>query len=232
MDGGIVEFHALSDADRARAKHDDLFLVRKAAFLPDLLRLQQIQISGIEIRDIFPGMERIDHPEDRRDALFFPPAVNCGLVHLPNLRDIPIGKAHGLGSDQSLSIPGLGAEQRFHLHDLPQTFKKDIGDHRHAVELIDPMPAPQQFRDGKDAVVTRLTDVFEQLLVREAVKAGTVYVANAGLKGTDRLEKALGKRAPDPHDLAGGFHLRAKRVRGGREFVKRKSREFRDDIVQ
>ena len=89
MDGRIVKFHALTDADRTRAEHYDLLFVGQ-------LRRVLARVRRIQIRDILAGVERIDHLEYRRDAVLLAEIIYLDLGHIPKRRDKFVGEAHCL----------------------------------------------------------------------------------------------------------------------------------------
>jgi len=55
---------------------------------------------------------------------------------------------------------------------------------------------------------------------------------NARFKRTNSFEKTFLNRSSYAHYFPSGFHLGIKRIFSGRELVKRKSREFRNNIIE
>ena len=102
MDGGIVEFHALADADRARAQHHDLLLVRADA-------LVLAAVAGVEVGDVGAGVQRVHHREGRRDARLPAQLPDRQLVHAPELGDGFIG----ILTDEKFSCLFDSKENRF-----------------------------------------------------------------------------------------------------------------------
>ena len=60
---GIVKFDSLPDSDRSCPKHNDLLFPREDA-------LVYPGIGGIQIGNVFPGVQRVHHPEYRPDVFF------------------------------------------------------------------------------------------------------------------------------------------------------------------
>ena len=88
--GGIVKLYPLPNADRPRAQHDDLLLAGQPAVVLPTVR-------GVEVSDVFPGVQRVHHPEHRRDAELLPAGIDLCFLQMPGLRDPPVRKAHLLG---------------------------------------------------------------------------------------------------------------------------------------
>ena len=69
MDGRIVKFNTLTDADRSGTQHDDRRLIRNRAFI-------FVFIRGIEIRNIGAELAGagINHLVDRHQSMVFAPS--------------------------------------------------------------------------------------------------------------------------------------------------------------
>ena len=117
MHGGIVEFHALSDTDGTGAKHDEFVLVRQAGLIGDL-GVDEVCVGGIEVGDVFAGMQGIHHTEDGGQAVLFAGVVDGDFVDVPQTCDELIREAHCLGSLEDGKIEGLILQDLFHLDDL------------------------------------------------------------------------------------------------------------------
>ena len=92
VDGGIIEFHALPDADGAGAQYDDLLMGGDHGFV-------LLFVGGIEIRDIavkFAGTG-IDHLIHRRQMILPAQTEDLLLCAAGELRDIGVGESHALG---------------------------------------------------------------------------------------------------------------------------------------
>ena len=156
VDGGIVKLHALADADGAGAEDDDLFLLGQAA-------LVFAAVGGVEIGNVFAGVQGVNHAEDRREAEPLPAVPELCLVHVPETGDIAVGKAHALGIGEDRVVVDLRAQPRFHVRDLFQRFEEELGDHGDLVQLFDGDAAAEKLHDRIDVVVPELGDVVQQL---------------------------------------------------------------------
>ena len=225
VDGRVVEFDALSDADRSRAEDHDLLLFAE-------FRLVFTRVGRVEVGDVFAGVERVDHTEDRDDPVCLAETVDVDLGRLPEKTDLLVGESHDLRRFQRPDIAGLFGEDPLHFHDPPEAFEEQFGDHGHAVDLVDLCAQPEQFGDREDVVVVEDCDVVEQRVLFPPVELLQVEVADADLERANGFQKTFFKRRTDPHDLAGRLHLRTEHVRDGRELIEWEARELRDEVVE
>ena len=224
MDGGVVEFHALADTDGACTQHHDLLAVRQPGSI-------LAGVGGVEVGDISAGVAGIHHLEDGEDVFFLTQVVNFDFFHAPQLGDVLIAEAHGLGGLEGVQIPGSG-QLALHGHDILDGFQevgRDLGDLEDFVHTH--IPA-QQLGNGEEVVVPEFPDVLQQFFGGLVVKLGQVEVAGADFQGADGLEQALFQVGADAHDFAGGLHLGAQSVGSGGELVEGEPGQLGNHIVQ
>ena len=225
VDRGVVELHALADADRPGAEDEDLFLLRQAGVVAP-------RVGGVEIGDVLAGVQGVHHAEDRREAELAALLVDLDLPEVPEPGDELVGEAHLLGLAQHGDVVDLLLEPALHRRDLLKRLEKELGDHGDLVELFDARAAAQQLHDRVDVVVPEDGDILIERLVREGIELRVPEVADPGLERADGLEEALLKIGADAHDLARGLHLRAEGVGRVGELVEGEARELRHDVVE
>ena len=226
---GVVELHALADADGAGAQHNDFFPVGDHGFL--LLLIGGVEIGHIALK--LPGAG-VDHLINGENMRLFPQGEEVVLGHVPELGQILVGEAHALGFLQQGQIPGVGFQFLFKVHDLLDLVQE------HHVNLGDVADTgvvysqPHELGNGIDPVVGALLDVFQKLVHRHVlpVKLVGVDVAHAGFQGLDSFQEALLKGAAHGHDLAGGLHLGGEGVGAVFKFIKGETGNLGDHIVQ
>ena len=225
MHRGVVELHALADADRAGAQYDDLLLVRQDAVV-------FVAVAGVEVGDVLTRVQGVHHPEDRRNPVFLPQGVDLRFLPVPQDPDLLVPEAHHLGFLQQADVARRRLQADLHLRDLLQGLEEQLRDHGLLMDGSDVLAPAQQFRHRVERVRPEVFNVFPQFFCRHRVELRQLQVAHAGLKAPHTLEHALLQRAADAHDLAGRLHLGAQLVAGRGELVEGEAREFRDDVVQ
>ena len=226
VDGRIVELDALADADRPGAEHDDFRPVAGG-------RLVLVLIGRVEVRNVALdlGGAGVDHLVDGEEVLTAADGPDLVLRHAPQTGDILVREAHLFGGGKDSDIPRCARDDLLEVDDVLDLVEEEHVDLGRVADQAEVGAEADQLGDGVDAVVGAVDDVFQQLLLRHAVKFGHVAVADADLQRADGLEQALLDGAADAHDLAGGLHLGGQLVRGVGELVKREARHLGDDIV-
>ena len=252
MNGGVVEFDALPDADGTRAEYDHFLPVRNDALV--LLLIGRVKIGNIALEFRSAG---VDHLVDRGDAVLPAQFEDRLFGHVPEAGDRTVGEAEALGFPQFVEV-ARRFSQGLLLFDDPADGAQEEGVDaggfadeirggpfdlwgemtlRGAVRPFDPRGQmtpvpPQQRRDSKDPVVRSRPDVGEQRIKAPPVELGRMQVEETRLERAHRLEQARLESTPDAHDLAGRLHLRGQRIVRVSEFVEGEPRHLGDDIVQ
>ena len=224
---GIIEFHALPNADGARAQHHHRGLVRHHGLVLFL-------VGGVEIRNV--GIELagagVDHFVHGQDAVGAAQGVHFRFAHAPPLADVAVRKAHALGPAQRGQIARMGlhfllkGDDRLDLRDEEEIDAGDVANHDgiHA--------AAQQFADGVQPLVRGVFDFLKERLVRIGIELFQPDVRHPGFQGAHGLEQALLHGAANGHHLARGLHLRGQFARSLIEFVKGEARDLAHHVVQ
>ena len=177
MDGGIVELHALPDADGAAAQHDHLAAVFDDGLIFFLVR-------GVEVRHVAGELAGagVDGLVDGEE-LHLPAQGEYGvLVRVPQFGDVPVGKAHALGPDKAVAVAGMGGEHALVIDHLFHAVEEEHVDLRVVADGTRVHAAAQKLGDGEEAVVRADGNVLKQRRVRRVVELGHVHVANADLQ--------------------------------------------------
>ena len=228
VDGGIVELHALANADGAGAQNDDLLSVRHHRLV------FAAAIGGVEIGHIALKLAGagIDHLVHRQDVFFHPQVIYRPLGGVPDPGDAGIGEAQALGLPQVVRGSHVLPQLLFKLGDVFQLAQKEDAD---GGGVTDPgrVHAPmQQLSQSVEPVGRALGRVIQQLRIRPAFKPGDADGILAVLQGPNRLLQALLPGSAHTHHFTGGLHL-GRQVIGGRgELVKGEPGHFGDHIVQ
>ena len=229
VNGGIVKFHALADANGAGAKDDDLFPAGHHRFILG-------SVGGIEVGNIafkFAGAG-VNHLVHREDAPFAAKRVYIQLLLLPQLGNIGIGEAQTLGFFQQGKVAGGLLQLLFKVHNLFDFVQEEhinLGDVAHQGGIH---PQPHELGNGIDAVVRPLLDIVQQLVHPHMLGVEFLHVQVNLLvfQGADGFQQALLKAPPHAHHFACGLHLGGQLVLGGREFVKGEPGHLRYNIIQ
>ena len=227
MHGRVVELNALADTDRARAEHHDLLLIAHN-------RLVLVLVSRVEIGHIgaeFAGTG-VDHLVDGEEAVLFAQPVYVLLRDAPQLADELVAEPHALGVAQGFDIHRVRFHLAFEFDDVLELFEEEHVDLRIVVDQHQVDAVADQLRDGIEAVVRSVLDVFQQLHVRPAVEFLVVDMADTRFERAQRLQEAFLHRAADGHHLARGLHLRTQLVRRIAELVEREAGDFGDHVIE
>ena len=97
MDGGVVEFHALTDADGTRSQHHDLLFARQPGDVP-------AGVGGVEVGDIRAGVASVHHAEGREHTVFSAEIRHVRLGAFPQPAYIFVAEAHLLGVQKGFRL--------------------------------------------------------------------------------------------------------------------------------
>ena len=97
VDGGVVEFHALTDADGTRAQYHDLLFVRQPGDVP-------AGVGGVEVGDIRAGVAGVHHTEGREHTVFSAEIGHVRLGAFPQPAYIFVAEAHLLGVQKGFRL--------------------------------------------------------------------------------------------------------------------------------
>ena len=227
VDGGVVELHALAYADGSRAEHDNLGPVGDYALV--LLLVGGVEVGDVALKLAGAGVYHlVDGPHAELAALF----RHVLLRALPEVRKVPVGKAHALGAQEVFARDGFVLYLALELDDVVYLVEEEHVDARDVADAVVVHAEPHELGNGEDAVVRAVLDVVEQLVDGHVVEFGQVEVVRAYLKRAHGLQQALLNRAAHGHDLAGGLHLRTELVARARKLVEGEAGHFCDDVVE
>ncbi len=228
VDGGVVELHALPDADRARSRAPrSCACPRRSTRSPPRrssrstgyscrTRWRRCRSSCTPGRSSLACAARTPRPPSSPTARAMAGSEKPIRLASRSAPASPTWCAQHPLADRRCCAPCRGTAYR----------SASGGDHAR----ID--VAPEQLGDGEDAVVGTDADVVDERLRVLGVELLHVQVVHADLQRADGLEQALLDRAADAHDLAGRLHLGGQVVVRGGELVEREARHFRHHIVQ
>ena len=227
VDSGIVELHALANADGAGAEDDDLLLVGDHGLV---FRL----VGGVKIRDIAVEFScaGVDHLVHRANIAALAQGEHLPLRDVPDLRHRPVGEAHLLCLIIHAAVHDRAGKLPLHGDDVPKLADEECVDGTLFYDFLHAHAHTQQLGDGVDAVVGADSDIVQQVFPAPAVEFRHVQVVHANLQRADALEQTLFKGAADAHGFACGLHLSAETVVGIGELVEGKPGHFGDHIVQ
>ena len=125
MDGGIVELHALANADGAGAQDDDLLPVRDHRLI--LLGIGGVEIGHVALKLAGAGIDHLVHREEIFPAARF---VNFPLRCMPQSGNPSVGEAQALCLLQVGQAPGILLQLLFELGDVFQLAEEENADGR------------------------------------------------------------------------------------------------------
>ena len=174
MDGGIVEFHALTNTDGAGAEDDDLLLVGDDGLV---FRL----VGGVKIWDIavkFPGAG-VDHLVHRANIAALAQGKHLPLRDVPDLRHRPVGEAHLLRLIIYAAVHDRAGKLPLHGDDVPKLADEKGVDGAFLHDFLHAYAHAKQLGDGVDAVVGADSDIVQQVFPAPAVEFWHVQVVHA-----------------------------------------------------
>ena len=174
MDGGIVEFHALTNTDGAGAEDDDLLFVGNDGLV---FRL----VGGVKIRDIaveFPGAG-VDHLVHRANIAALTQGKHLPFRDVPDLRHRPVGEAHFLRLIIYAAVHDRAGKLPLHGDDVPKLADEECVDGTLFYDFLHAHAHTQQLGNGVDAVVGADFDIVQQVFPAPAVEFCHVQVVHA-----------------------------------------------------
>ena len=227
MDGGVIEFHALADADRAGPQHYDFLLIRNAGFV-------FLFVGGIKVGDIaFKfGSTGVNHFICRFDATLLSKAVNLRFRFVPQHADFFIGKAVFLGFPQCRDVILVAANLVFHCYDVPDFAEEEPVDGSLSCNAVHVTAQTEQLGDGIDPVVCADADVGKEFFPAHGIELAQMNMKGADLQGTDAFQQAFLKGPAYAHHFPGGFHLGGQGIVGVGKFVEGEAGQLGHHIIQ
>lgn len=226
MDGAVVEFNALADADRAGAEDDDGIAALRFDFV-------FLSVGGIVVRRMgfkFRGA-CIDHLVVRMDIEFLLQASDRLFIFRNEMGNGAVRHLDALRIAERVFIEAFLAEPFFRHDDVLHLVQEEQVDLRDAVDFFRFDAAPQRFRDDEEAFIVHAVQEAADIIQGRVVQLGQMDIALAHFQAAHGLDKGAFKGAVDGHDFAGGLHLRADLTVGEREFFEGPAREFQHHIV-
>ena len=159
MHGAVVEFHALADADRTAAQHDDLLLVRDPHLVllgvgGVIVRRCRFKLGGAGIHHLIGG--------DDAGGLTLLPDFLPGLAGQG--RDGHIGKAALFSQPQQSCVQRSLLNFLFQLHNLDDLYQEPFVNHGLLMDLIYGAALAEIFSDGEEPFIILFADDGQQFL--------------------------------------------------------------------
>ena len=225
---GIIELHALPDADGTRAEHDDLFFLRMCGGLV-FLRVSGIVVRNVSVKFRCAGVNRFI---DGVKLFPLPEIGDLCFTAVPELRDRFVGKAVFFAFRQCFTVKRVLCKLLFQLRDMCDLGEEKRINPGHPGNFPDVSAAAKQLRNHENPVVRRVDDIVLQRFLRHGRRFCRKQMIRARFQRTHRLEQALLAGSSDAHDFSRRLHLRGKAVARTGKFIKRKARHFGHDIIK
>ena len=238
VDGAVVEFDSLPDADGAASQHQHLLradgTVRAQLAASGFLRLVFPAIYGIVIRGACRelGGTGIHHFVGGSDAVFQAQRFDLSLRHSGQTADHAVRELQTLRLPQKLRGQRPLLQRRFHFHQNIQLVDKPLVHHGDLVDRLIIQPFPQGFRNHPDPLVVHLFQALLQILRGQGGKIIASQAVHMLLQRADGLHQRPFKAGADAHHLAGGLHLGGEGSLGGDEFIKGQTGHFYHAVVK
>ena len=226
MNGAVVKFDALPDADRTGAEYDD-------GTLPLRLYFVFCAVGGVVIwRMRFKfSSAGIYHLEVRMHVGFSLEVFHFFGSNFAEMRNRFIRHLDSLGSLQGFYRQSFLHETAFHHNDVLDLVDEEEVDSCNAVDFFRFDASSECFSDNKDSFIVNASQEAADIIEGLSVKLVEVQVAASDFEGTECFKKSTFQCTVERHDFAGCLHLRSDFAVGKRELFKRPSREFAYDIV-
>ena len=226
MDGAVVEFDALTDADRAGAEDDDRALALRLHFV--FCAVGGVVVRGVRFKFCRTG---IDHLEVRMEIQFL---LEVFDVFRGNFGEVCNGFVRHLDAFrrfQCLFGEAFLHEAAFHLDDVLDLVDKEEVDLGDAVDLFRFDAAAKGFGKDEDPFVIDAGEQAADIIEGLSVEFFQVQVAFPDFQRAEGFQERAFERAVERHDFAGRFHLGADGTICEGEFFEWPAREFAYDIV-
>ena len=207
MNGRVVKLHALTDPDRSRAEHDDLFAAADPRFV--FVLIAGVKIRYIAVKLTGAGVYHLIHREYivlGTKIVYFP------FAHIPELGAGAVGKAHALCAPKLIGIKACVTQSLLLIGDIFDFVEKQHIYLRLVRYNSQIGVTADKLRYREYPVVSAADDILKQVGNVSAVKLFQVQVVRADLKRTHGLEKAVLDRSADGHDFTRRLHLRRQLV--------------------
>ena len=226
VDGAVIKFNTLPDANRTAAEDDDASLSLRTHFV--LLAVCRIVIRrlGFKFR-----RASVDHFVIGMNAQFLFEPRDFLHVFRQEMRNRRIGHLDALRRAQRFLREPFFAEAFLDLDDVFDFIKEEQINLRDAMNFFRIDAAPQGFGDDKETLVVDAVQEAADVVERLVIQLGEMNVALARFQAAERFDQRAFKRAVYRHDFARRFHLRPNLPVGQREFFKRPARHFQHDVI-
>ncbi len=219
MDAAVIEFNALSDADRPRAEHHD-DVPAAAAEAPALAFLVEagVEIGRLRVKLRTAGVHHLiahGHARQRR------PRAEAAQ------RGVRVAQALGLGV--VLRGDAAALQARFKVRKGAQPVQKPAVDPGQRVKALHVHARLERFKQGEEPVVVLLR---QPLFQGQVGQRRGVEAVESDLRAAHGLHERRLEVRGDRHDLARRLHLRAQGPAAARKFVERPFRQLHHHVVE
>ena len=177
-------------------------------------------------------MQGIDHAEYGDNPVCLAKCVNVKLSGIPQAGNFHVTEAHLLCLTKQGRILSLPHKTRFHLRNLFEALKEQLGNHCPLMQFLNSDTATQQFGHCIQRICTEFADIVKQRVGIITIKLFLLQMADAGFKAAHTLEDTFLQCAANAHYLARCLHLCSQQIAGRGELIKRETREFCNDIIK
>ena len=238
----VVELDALADTVRAAAEnHDFLFAARRHDFVFVAVAGVVVRREGLELR-----RARIHETIGRVDAPIFPVGPHGREVALEDVRELRVGETKLFRAAQQIRVDRqLGArrarrgrrcrQRLLHFENLVQLRQEPAVNLRDLENAVHGVAGLERVADEVNALSVGPAELGVNNLFLDglvvAVFPTATKAARTGLERAQALLHGFLEGAADRHRLADGLHRGGQRRVGIGEFLERKARDLRHDVV-